>query len=122
MHYCRWIQIILKIFENELNILNGGLDKINGSDTVQLLSILFDVEVKGDIVLSKIFHLENWRNDIMVKLIEDYYFPGVVLFGEYLFEQLFLTTDQIYLWLVFLHRVYYVISIYSTFWIINYEI
>lgn len=47
---------------------------------MELLSLLFDVEVESDVVLPEIFESEQRRDDIVVGLVENDDFPGVVGF------------------------------------------
>jgi len=89
------VQIILKIFQYQFNILYGGLKQINSSDSMKLLSVLFNVKVKGYVVLSEVFHFIDGRDDISIELIKDYYFPCVVIFSENLFKKFFLNRNQI---------------------------
>ena len=88
-----WVQILLKILDNFFGVLEVWLDKINRSDSMKLLSCLFNVEIQCDIVLPEIFQFEKRRNDIVICLIKYNNFPCVVSFWEYLCEQVLLLFD-----------------------------
>jgi hypothetical protein len=57
---------------------------------MKLFSVLFNVKIQGDIFFSKIFHFISWGDDVVIKLIENYDFPSIVILSEYLFQKLFL--------------------------------
>lgn len=46
------VQIFLKVLIDIVNIFLGGLYEVDRCHTVELFSRIFDMEVKGDVVLS----------------------------------------------------------------------
>lgn len=70
------VEIGYEIRGNEFYVLEGGLKKVDDGDSMELLSSFFDVHVEGDIMISEIFHLELWGEDVPIVAIKDYNFPG----------------------------------------------
>ena len=60
---------------------------------MDLLSLLIDVKVQSDVIFAKVFQLEKCRYHVKIWLIKNDYFPEILLFVEYLLEQLFLLID-----------------------------
>jgi hypothetical protein len=77
--YENWrIQIPLKILDDELYIFHVRPYQVYHSHAMQLLSILVNVKIESDVVLSEIFYFEKTRYCIMVCLVKDYYLPCAV--------------------------------------------
>ncbi len=91
----RAVEIFLKIGEHELKIFFVGLNQVNGSDAVELLAGLLDVEVKRDVGLPEILHLEERGVDLSVELIEDEHLPKILALVVNLLEETSLLSDEI---------------------------
>ena len=52
MNYNRAVKILLKVRDDSVQIVLIGLYEVYGSNSMQLLSVVFDVEVEGDVALS----------------------------------------------------------------------
>ncbi len=65
---------------------------------MQLLPCLLDVEIQGNIILSEIFQLEEWRYHVMIGLVEYDDFPNVICLWKYLCKKVFLLFDKIDFW------------------------
>lgn len=111
MYNHRWIKILFKITDDQIDIFHGRPDNINDGDAMNLLSLMVDVKVKRDIVLSEILEFHKGGDNVKIGLVEDDYFPDVFLFVEYLFIQLFLLLDQIHFNLRWVLHIFYLGSI-----------
>lgn len=58
-----------------MNVIKGGLDEVNGCDSMQLLSRLLQMEIQGDVVLPQIFGLEMRGVDLSIEVVKDHYPP-----------------------------------------------
>jgi hypothetical protein len=47
---------------------------------MELLALLLYAEVHCDVVLSEVFNFKKRRDNVMVCLVENYYFPGILGF------------------------------------------
>jgi len=95
MNWNRGVQISLEILDYQLNILHNRFYQINGCYSMQLFSELLDIKVKGNVILSEIFHFKQRGNNIVIWLIEDYYFPSMILLVKYLLKELLLLLYEI---------------------------
>lgn len=86
---------MLKILDYQFDILHSWLYNIYHSNSMYLLSQLFNIERKRDIILSEIFLFEQCRDNILIRLIINNNFPCIVAFSKYLLEQLFLLHDEV---------------------------
>ena len=75
------IEISNKVRTNEFDIFEGGLNEVDDGDSMKLLSMFFDVEVEGDIMIPEIFHLELWGEDVPIIAIKHNNFPGCWFIG-----------------------------------------
>lgn len=80
------VQILFKVLDDSVEIVLGGLNQVDGGDSMKLLPIIFDVEVKGDVALPEIFHFEKGGVDLPVEIIKDENFPKVFTLVVYFFE------------------------------------
>ena len=76
------VKILIKITDNQIDIIHGGPDNINDGNAMNLLSVLVEVKVEGDIVLSEIFEFHESGDNVEIELVEDYYFPDVFFLVE----------------------------------------
>lgn len=53
-----WIQIIFEVAVDKIDIVGSWLDQIDGSNSMKLFSVVFDMKIQCDIVFPQIFHFE----------------------------------------------------------------
>lgn len=80
MNWHSAIKLIFEVGENEVDVVHGGLDHVERGYTIELLTMLCDVHVEGDIMLSEIFDFEEGGEGLLIKRIEYKDLPEVVLF------------------------------------------
>ena len=61
-----------------MDVVIGGLEEVDGGDSMQPLSFLLDVHVESDVILSKIFHFVERTNDVSTEVIENENLPQVL--------------------------------------------
>ena len=78
VHDDRTIQILLKVVGDEIDIFESGLYEVYGSDAMELFPDIFDVEIKSDVVLTQILHLEERGVYFAVVVVEYHHLPQVL--------------------------------------------
>ncbi len=101
----RAVEIILEVLYDEVDVFEGGLEQVDGCDSVELFPGLLEVEVERDVVFAEVLHLEEGGVDLPVEIVENEDLPQVLPLSVDLPQQLLLLPYQVHPFLQY-HHVY----------------